>query len=150
LRYSYGDVYCTVLQYNLGGGVLVQGVNECPESVHLLQSWAMLEHKSGNQEKACMLFERGMSLDPGNPYIAHAWGQLERKRGEYAKARTLYLDSLRLYGPWAQVSHRSCHLSHFGHRVWILPLEGRVGRYRVVLHGDGSGLVCGAGVRGAG
>lgn len=78
-------------------------MNECPESVHLLQSWAMLEHKMGDCDRACNLFEKGMALDPGNPYIAHAWGQLERKRGESEKARALYMDSLRLYGPWAQV-----------------------------------------------
>lgn len=90
----------------VAGGLAWQGVNECPESVHLLQSWAMLEHKAGNHGKACLLFEKGMALDPGNPYIAHAWGQLERKRGDYAKARQLYMDSLRLKGPWAQVRAR--------------------------------------------
>lgn len=81
-------------------------MNECPESVHLLQSWAMLEHRCGDLTKACDLFERGMAQDPGNPYIAHAWGQLARKRGDYDKARKLYMDSLRLYGPWAQVCVR--------------------------------------------
>ncbi len=85
-----------------------QGVCECPESVHLLQSWAMLEHKCGDLAKAGDLFEKGMAQDPGNPYIAHAWGQLARKRGDYDKARKLYMDSLRLYGPWAQVRTRVC------------------------------------------
>jgi tetratricopeptide (TPR) repeat protein len=83
-------------------------VNECPESVHLLQSWAMLEHKCGDLAKAGELFEQGMARDPGNPYIAHAWGQLARKRGDYDKARKLYMDSLRLYGPWAQVGSGAC------------------------------------------
>lgn len=67
-----------------------QGLIECPNNVHLLQAWAVLEHRCGDREAARELFQKGYDIEPQNPYISHAWGLLEQRVGNTEKARELF------------------------------------------------------------
>lgn len=73
-----------------------EGVKECPTSVHLLQAWAVLEHRCGDREAARKLFARGLKLEPDNPYVCQAWGLLEQRGGNTEAARDLFSRSVNL------------------------------------------------------
>lgn len=67
-----------------------QGLCHCPNSVHLLQAWAVLEQRCGDSDKARSLFARGLSLEPDNAYVCQAWGLLEQRCGNKEAARGLF------------------------------------------------------------
>lgn len=73
-----------------------EGLSECPNSVHLLQAWAVLEHRCGEREAARELFAKGLALEPDNPYVCQAWGLLEQRVGNTEKARDLFSRSVAL------------------------------------------------------
>jgi tetratricopeptide (TPR) repeat protein len=73
-----------------------EGVRECPSSVHLLQAWAVLEHRCGDCQTARTLFARGLALEPDNPYVCQAWGLLEQRGGNTEAARDLFSRSVNL------------------------------------------------------
>ncbi len=54
-----------------------EGSRACPDSVHILQGWAVMEKSQGLLEDAKKLFEKAMDMDPNNAYICHAWGLME-------------------------------------------------------------------------
>ncbi|CAN8068532.1 unnamed protein product [Agarophyton chilense] len=72
------------------------GLEECPKSVHLIQAWAVLEHRCGNRDTARELFARGLALEPDNPYVSQAWGLLEQRVGNTEKARELFRQTVSL------------------------------------------------------
>lgn len=71
-----------------------KGAEACPDSVHILQAWAVYEDSNGNTERAKELFEQCLFLDPQNPYACHAYGLMERKRGNFESARHLWNQGL--------------------------------------------------------
>eukprot|EP00177_Eucheuma_denticulatum_P006244 GFKZ01011386.1.p1 GENE.GFKZ01011386.1~~GFKZ01011386.1.p1 ORF type:complete len:872 (+),score=119.49 GFKZ01011386.1:84-2618(+) len=73
-----------------------EGLSECPRNVHLLQAWAVLEHRCGDREMARKLFAKGNEIDPENPYISQAWGLLEQREGNTEKARELFRKTVAL------------------------------------------------------
>lgn len=73
-----------------------EGLRECPASVHLLQAWAVLEHRCGDRDAARKLFARGLELEPDNPYVCQAWGLLEQRVGNTETARALFRRSVLL------------------------------------------------------
>lgn len=75
---------------NAARALFEEGLRECPDSVHLLQAWAVLEHRCGDRDTARKLFARGNAIEPDNPYISHAWGLLEQRVGNNKKARELF------------------------------------------------------------
>jgi len=76
--------------------VFQQGLAECPDNVHLLQAWAVLEHRCGNNDSARELFACGLRLSPDNAYVCQAWGLLEQRTGNTAAARALFERSVAL------------------------------------------------------
>ncbi len=54
-----------------------EGSKACPDSVHILQGWAVMEKNQGRLEVARTLFEKALGMDPNNAYICHAWGLME-------------------------------------------------------------------------
>ncbi len=75
-----------------------RGLEHCPNSVHLLQAFGVLEHRAGDRDAARELFARGLVVDPNNPYVCQAWGLLEQRVGNKDQARKLFESS---------VSHRA-------------------------------------------
>jgi tetratricopeptide (TPR) repeat protein len=80
----------------LARSLFQEGVCECPNSVHLLQAWAVLEHRCGDRDAARALFARGLELEPDNPYVCQAWGLLEQRGGNTEAARSLFRRSVSL------------------------------------------------------
>eukprot|EP00871_Galdieria_phlegrea_P000016 jgi/Galph1/1014/GphlegSOOS_G5746.1 len=64
-------------------------IQNCPNNVHLLQAFAVFEHKVGNPEAARSLFQKGLELDV-------AWGHMEQRLGNVNKARDLFQQCLRI------------------------------------------------------
>lgn len=89
-----------------------EGLRECPDSVHLLQAWAVLEHRCGDRDAARRLFRKGAELEPGNPYVCHAWALLEQRDGNTEQARELFRKTLQVRahpevcGAWAVLEAR--------------------------------------------
>eukprot|EP00178_Gracilaria_changii_P003659 TRINITY_DN1549_c0_g1_i1.p1 TRINITY_DN1549_c0_g1~~TRINITY_DN1549_c0_g1_i1.p1 ORF type:complete len:1156 (-),score=158.64 TRINITY_DN1549_c0_g1_i1:231-3698(-) len=80
----------------LARSIFKLGLEECPNSVHLIQAWAVLEHRCGNRDIARELFARGLALEPDNPYVSQAWGLLEQRVGNTDKARELFRQTVSL------------------------------------------------------
>ncbi|CDF32431.1 TPR repeat-containing protein [Chondrus crispus] len=95
-----------------------EGLRECPDSVHLLQAWAVLEHRCGDRDAARRLFRRGAELEPGNPYVCHAWALLEQREGNTEQARELFKKTLQVgahpevCGAWAVLEAREGNMQH--------------------------------------
>lgn len=89
-----------------------QGLAHCPENVHLLQAFGVLEHRAGDRDAARRLFAKGLQADPHNPYVAQAWGLLEQRVGNKDEARRLFETSLRhrpspeVFRGWALLESR--------------------------------------------
>lgn len=66
------------------------GLKYCPDNLHLLQAWAVHEHRSGDRHRARNLFSHALRISPENPYVSHAWGLLEQNVGNIQRARDLY------------------------------------------------------------
>ncbi len=92
--------------------VFRQGLEHCPENVHLLQAFGVLEHRAGDRDAARRLFALGFEADPDNPYVAQAWGLLEERVGNKEEARCLFAKSVRhrpsaeVFKTWASLEAR--------------------------------------------
>ena len=104
--------------------VFQQGLEHCPESVHLLQAFGVLEHRAGDRDAARRLFALGFEADPDNPYVAQAWGLLEERVGNKKEARRLFAKAVR-HRPTTEVL-----------KSWALleAREGNIERARRLLH----------------
>jgi tetratricopeptide (TPR) repeat protein len=101
---------------SLARQVFAKGVQECPTNVHLLQAWAVLEHRCGDRDAARKLFAQGLALEPDNPYVCQAWGLLEQRVGNTEEARLLFRRSVNLRphpevcSAWAVLEAREGHV----------------------------------------
>eukprot|EP00172_Hildenbrandia_rubra_P003979 Plantae.Rhodophyta-Hildenbrandia_rubra.ctg7224.p1 GENE.Plantae.Rhodophyta-Hildenbrandia_rubra.ctg7224~~Plantae.Rhodophyta-Hildenbrandia_rubra.ctg7224.p1 ORF type:complete len:811 (+),score=138.13 Plantae.Rhodophyta-Hildenbrandia_rubra.ctg7224:2456-4888(+) len=73
--------------------VFEKGLIKCPNNVHLLQAWAVLECRAGNTDIARSLFKKGLEVQPENAYVCQAWGILEQRSGNTQAARALFRKS---------------------------------------------------------
>lgn len=98
--------------------IFKQGLEQCPSSIHLIQAWAVLEHRCGNRTTARELFARGLALEPDNPYVSQAWGLLEQRVGNTRKARELFKQTVSLRphpevcAAWAVLEAREGNIEH--------------------------------------
>mgnify|MGYP005855895255 CR=1 FL=1 len=60
-----------------------RGTQQCPDSIHLWQAWAVYEETKGNLDRAKQLFERALQIDAYNPYVCHAYGLLEKTKNNH-------------------------------------------------------------------
>lgn len=108
---------------SLARSTFEEGLCHCPDNVHLLHAWAVMEHRSGDHKRARTLFSRAYHLQPDNPYVCHAWGILEQRDGNISRARELFAKSI------AKRPHSAVSVA------WAI-LEGRDGHVktaRVIL-----------------
>lgn len=70
------------------------GTEQCPNSVHLWQAWAVHEQSRGEEERARELFGKALEIDARNPYVCHAFGLMEQRAGNVAEAQSLWERSL--------------------------------------------------------
>ncbi|KAI0564125.1 TPR repeat containing protein [Gracilaria domingensis] len=104
------------------------GLDECPNSVHLIQAWAVLEHRCGNRDIARQLFARGLALEPDNAYVSQAWGLLEQRVGNTDKARELFRQTVSLRphpevcAAWAVLEAREGNI-HYARDLYVKGLR---------------------------
>ncbi|CEF97837.1 Tetratricopeptide repeat [Ostreococcus tauri] len=60
------------------------------------QSWAILEGRSGDEDQARKLFQKGLAADPKSKYIWLAWGTWEAKIGYVDRAKELLTKGCKL------------------------------------------------------
>jgi len=66
------------------------GTEQCPESVHLWQAWAVHEQSRGKDDRARELFDRALEIDGCNSYVCHAFGLMEQREGNSERAKELW------------------------------------------------------------
>lgn len=76
--------------------LLNEAIEHCPESVHLLHTYAVFEYKAGFPDKARQLFRKGLSIEVNNGYIYQAWGLMEQRLGNMERARELFHECLQM------------------------------------------------------
>lgn len=95
--------------YAAARSIFRQGLQNCPNNVHLLQAFGVLEHRAGDRAAARKLFARGLAVDPNNAYVCQAWGLLEQRVGNKDAARRLFKSSVghranpEVFGSWASL-----------------------------------------------
>ena len=66
------------------------GTEQCPDSVHLWQAWAVHEQSRGDEDRARELFGKALEIDAKNPYVCHAFGLMEQRAGNVDEAQALW------------------------------------------------------------
>ena len=66
------------------------GIEKCPDSIHLWQAWALHEQSKGNTAYARTLFQNALHIDETNPYVCHGYGLLEHRCGNFDVAMELW------------------------------------------------------------
>jgi tetratricopeptide (TPR) repeat protein len=66
------------------------GINNCPDSIHIWQAWALHEESVGNICYARSLFQKALEIDDTNPYVCHGYGLLEHRCGNFDAAMNLW------------------------------------------------------------
>lgn len=66
------------------------GIQKCPDSIHLWQAWALHEESKGNTAYARILFQKALEIDETNPYVCHGYGLLEHRCGNFDVAMELW------------------------------------------------------------
>mmetsp|Transcript_9433 Transcript_9433/g.17760 ORF Transcript_9433/g.17760 Transcript_9433/m.17760 type:complete len:1012 (+) Transcript_9433:154-3189(+) len=66
------------------------GTQNCADSIHIWQAWALHEESVGNTSYARYLFQKALDIDGTNPYVCHGYGLLEHRLGNFDAAMNLW------------------------------------------------------------
>ncbi|RMZ53915.1 hypothetical protein APUTEX25_004940, partial [Auxenochlorella protothecoides] len=82
------------LKMDLARDLFKRALDLQPDSVPLLQAWAVAESRYGSVAEARALFQQCMGIEPQSVEALHAWAKMEAGEGDLNAARRLYAQGL--------------------------------------------------------
>ena len=109
---SWGRLEASLGNLDVAEFIFKEAIDRVPktERGRVLHAWGELEAGRGEEQRARLLFLKGLQADPFDAHSYCSWGQLEVGAGDIPKARELFLRGVRAAPQSAHLLHAWAHM----------------------------------------